>query len=330
MTRARSLPRRSALDLAEGFYLAHTLLAFERHGILDSLARPFTATGLARRHRVRADLLRATLELLAARTNLVACHAGKFRLASEFDDDARFIIHQYLGTYGPVATVLDRVLQNPKLAAAKIDRKQHAKAFENGPTLSCDLITDLIAQLGFNNVLDLGCGNGALLAELTERVKGFSGFGLDSNPAMCTVARRRFSDMPRTSRVKIFRGDSRRPEAAIPGPVVRQVRTLAAASLVNEFFGSGNDEAERWLAHLKAVFPGRTLLIGDYYGQLGYGRPVRSRMLAMHDLVQAISGQGVPPPDLASWKTIYRNARCSLVHVVEDRDSTFFVHLLRL
>jgi hypothetical protein len=72
------------------------------------------------------------------------------------------------------------------------------------------------------------------------------------------------------------------------------------------------------------------LLIGDYYGQLGHRRPPRSHTLAMHDFAQVISGQGIPPPDLASWKQIYRAARCSLVHVIQDHEASFFVHLLKL
>jgi SAM-dependent methyltransferase len=331
MTRAPSKPaRHSAFDLAEGLYLAHTLLAFERNGVLSTLVRPATAASLAKRHNVHAGLLQTALELLAARTNLITCHSGRFRLADEYDAYARFVIHQYLGAYGPAVIALDRTLRKPKLAAKLIDRRQHAKAFEESPTVSCGLIADFIVQLGFNDVLDLGCGNGALLAELTGRVTGFRGWGLDSNPAMCAAARRLLNATAGASRVRVFRGDSRQPEGAIPFSVARQVRTLTAASLANEFFGSGNREAERWLARLKAVFPERTLLIGDYYGQLGYGRPLRSRTLAMHDLAQMISGQGVPPPDLASWKKIYRNARCSLIHVVEDDDSSFFVHLLML
>ena len=331
MRRARSEPERhSVFDLAEGFYLAHALLAFERNGVLRALARPATAAALARQHHIHAGLLLAALELLAARTNLITCRRGRFQLTDDYDDYARFVVHQYLGAYGPAAAALDSALRKPRLAAGLIDRRQHAKAFEDTPTLSCGLIADLIVQLGFNDVLDLGCGNGALLAELTRRVRRFRGWGLDSNPAMCVLARKRLKMAPGASPVRIFRGDSRRPDAAIPASVARHVRTLTAASLANEFFRSGNREVERWLARLKAIFPGRTLLIGDYYGQLGYGRPLRSHILAMHDFAQAISGQGVPPPDRASWKTIYCNARCSLIHVVEDEDATFFVHLLKL
>jgi SAM-dependent methyltransferase len=320
----------SAFDLAEGFHLAHALLALEQHGILSSLTRQTTAGALAKRHNVDRTLLQAALELLAARTNLIARRGDKFRLTRQYDAYARFVVHQYLGAYGPNAIALDRVLRNPALAGGLVDRRQHAKAFEESPTLSCMLIADLVVQLGFNDVLDLGCGSGALLADLAGRVRGFRGWGLDSNPAMCAAARRRLKETAGASRVKIFRGDIGQPKMAISPLVMSEVRTLTAASLVNEFFGAGSRLAERWLTSLRTAFPGRTLLIGDYYGQLGFSRPPRSRALAMHDFAQVISGQGIPPPNLASWKKIYRSARCSLIHVVEDHEASFFVHLLKL
>ena len=320
----------SAFDLAEGFHLAHALLAFEHHGILSSLTREMTAAALAARHKVDASLLQAALELLAARTNLIARRGDKFRLTRHYDAYARFVIHQYLGAYGRNAIALGRLLRNPAPAGGLVNRRQHAKAFEDSPTLSCMLIADLVVQLGFNDVLDLGCGSGALLADLAGRVPGFQGWGLDSSPAMCAMARRRLKETAGASQVRIFRGDSSQPQAAISAAVIDRVGTLTAASLANEFFGAKSRLAERWLSSLRAAFPGRTLLIGDYYGQLGLARPPRSRALALHDFAQVISGQGVPPPDLASWKKIYRSARCSLIHVVEDREKSFFVHLLKL
>jgi SAM-dependent methyltransferase len=321
---------RSALDLAEGFHLACALLALDRHGIISSLARPATAAELARRHFVDRDGLQAALELLATRTDLIARSSAKFRRTSRYDDQARFVIHQYVGAYGPNAAALDRILRMPSLGRRLVDRGRHAEAFEDIPSLSCVLIADLVVQLGFNDVLDLGCGTGLLLADLAGRVAGFRGWGLDGNPAMCTAARARLKATAGAPQVRIFRGDGLPPQSAIPPSVTDRVRTLTAASLANEFFAHGGRVAEQWLARLKRIFPGRVLLIGDYYGQLGRRRPPKSRMLALHDFVQVISGQGVPPPDLASWKRIYRAARCSLVHVVEDDDASFFAHLVKL
>lgn len=327
-TRPAAARRHSAFALAEGFHLAHALMALERRGILASLERPASAGVLARRHGVDPAMLAAALDLLAARTDLLRRRNGRYALTRRCDAYARFVIHQYLGAYGPNAAALDRVLKTPAVAPRLVDRRQHAKAFDGVPSPSSIMIADLIVQLGFNNVLDLGCGTGALLADLSARVPRFRGFGLDVNPAMCRAARKRLAAAGGT--IRIFAGNCRRPERVMPAALRDRVDTLTAASLANEFFAGGTDRAVRWLAHLKAVFPGRIMLIADYYGRLGLGGAAPPPAVALHDFVQAISGQGVPPPDLKTWQSIYRAARCRLVHVVQDRARSFFVHLIKL
>jgi hypothetical protein len=41
-----------------------------------------------------------------------------------------------------------------------------------------------------------------------------------------------------------------------------------------------------------------------------------------------ISGQGIPPPTLRDWQTIYTDAGYRIVHVIEDRATTQFIHVL--
>jgi SAM-dependent methyltransferase len=318
----------SAFDLAEGFHVAHALLALERAGILACLRIPVEARRLAAEHGVDRGLLEETLALLAARTTLVACRNGRYRLTRRYDAYARFLIHQYLGAYGPNAAVLERTLRDPSRAARLIDRDEHARAFEEVAALSSSILADLIVLLGVNHVLDLGCGTGMMLSELSARVQHFVEWGLDINPSMCRAARQRLAAAPR--RTAIFRGDSRDIRACVPAAVVARVETVAAASVANEFFADGTGAAVAWLAGLKKTFPGRTLLIADYYGGAGSAPKARRRELVLHDFVQIISGQGAPPPNLAAWKKIYRAAGCRLVHVVEDRAAACFAHVLRM
>jgi SAM-dependent methyltransferase len=320
----------STFDLAEGFHLACALLALDRHGILQSLTRPSAASALATKHRVERGMLESALQMLAARTNFVARKGIKYWLTRKYDAYARFVVSQYFRTYGPNAIALDRILPNPSLAADLIDRGQHADAFDEAPALSSVILADLIVQLGLNHVLDLGCGTGIMLRDLAARIPKFVGWGLDINPVMCTEARKRVAAARAAFPTKIIRGDCRDPNAAIPASIIRRVRTVTAASVANEFFGKGTDAAVTWLAKLKTTFPGRTLLVADYYGRLGHRRKPWPREITLHDFVQVISGQGVPPPSLDAWKKIYRTARCKLVHVVEDRDASYFVHVLKL
>jgi hypothetical protein len=50
----------------------------------------------------------------------------------------------------------------------------------------------------------------------------------------------------------------------------------------------------------------------------------------LHDYAQLISGQGVPPAGLDEWKAIYSEAGCRLAHVIEDRATPLFVHIVLL
>jgi SAM-dependent methyltransferase len=326
-SRAAGAPGWSALDLAEGFHLACALSALDRSGILTSLAGPIDAGTLADKHEVDPGMLEAALQLLAARTDLVVRKGGKYRTTRKYDVYARFLIRQYLGAYGATAVALHRSLRAPSLAPNLIDRREHSKAFGEAAALSSNLLADLIVQLRLNHVLDLGCGTGIMLRDLATRAAGFVGWGLDINPSMCAAARKHTAD---AGRIRIFRGDCRDLERAIPAPISAQVGTITASNLANEFFADGITAAVAWLSDLKACFPARTMLIADYYGCLGTRREPWPQHLALHDFVQVISGQGVPPTSLNGWKKVYRAARCTLIHAFEDRDAALFVHILRL
>jgi SAM-dependent methyltransferase len=321
--------RWSVFDLAEGFHLASALVALDRRGILKSLARPCAVRTLAARHRVDRGMLEAALQMLAARTDLVARSGDEYRLTRKYNAYARFVIGQYLRTYGANAIALDRILPRPALAAQLIDRRQHPIAFHEAPAFSSVMLGDLIVQLRLNHVLDLGCGTAIMLHDLAVRIPEFVGWGLDINPAMCTAARKRTRSLCAAAPIKIVRGDCYDPRSTVPAAIVRQVRTITAASVANEFFGAGTAVAAAWLANLKKAFPGRLLLIGDYYGRLGH-RNNPPRDIALHDFVQVISGQGVPPPALRAWQEIYRAGGVALVHAIEDREAACFVHLIKL
>ncbi len=318
------------LELTEGYYLANALQALENVGVLDSLKLPVTISVLAKRHRVDPDILEAALRMLVSRTDLVAQRAGKFCCTSQYDSKARFMLHQYLGAYGQNIVRLDAILRRPSRAGALIDRERHARAFAQIEVTGANIVADMISQLELNHVLDLGCGVGTLVVNLAMRDPGFIGWGLDANPWMCKEAKKRVASARVSKRVKLFEGDCRRVEAAVPSRVRDSVQTLCAAQVMNEFFKDSTKLAVAWLASVKKLFPGRVMIVADYCGPRRATRSPRSREVALHDFVQAISGQGVPPPNLAGWKKIYRAARCELVHVLELENSPFFIHVLRL
>jgi SAM-dependent methyltransferase len=322
--------RRSTFDLVEGFQLAHAVATLDDLGLLASMKRPTSARTLATRHGLDASLLRGVLEYVAARTDLVRRSGERFVATRRYADDSRFLLGLYVGAYGGNAARLARLLRNPSTASSAVDRARHARAFEGVGGRGLGILPDLIRQLGLNHVLDLGCGTAALLLELAARDATFVGWGIDLNRGMGKVARARIRAARLDGRVHVLEGDCRAVGAVLPSRVRASIRAVTACNVANEMFARGHADVVAWLRGLRKALPGRPLLIADYYGRLGRKRGALDGQTALHDYVQLISGQGVPPAGAAEWRAIYTRAGCRLVHVIEDKSTTRFIHLLQL
>jgi SAM-dependent methyltransferase len=325
-SRSTTPPLWSAVDLTQGFFLSHALLTLERLGILESLREPLTAGDVAAKHQVNEEVLEATLWMLAAKTSVVRYRSGKYQTTSAFDPQACFYLLQYAGSYGANAHQLAKILRKPSAGRYLVDREQHRRAYEQIQTSGNDPLARMVLQLGFNRVLDLGCGTANMLLYLASHRKDFIGWGMDNSPQMCAAARRRVAATRNGRRIKILHADSRALKSAISAPIFEQVEAITAKGVANEFFAEGISEAVAWLANIKALFPGRTLLIADYYGHGFKKKP--GRVVRLLDYVQVISWQGVPPPDVAGWETVYRAAKCKLIQTVEHLPT--FIHVLKL
>jgi len=325
-----AVPRRDALDLAEGLQLGHAVSALHDLGVLNALSRPRTAADVAKACGLDPTLLDATLAFVAARTTLVRAEGRRFVATADWTPEAKFIVDLYAGAFGANATALPELLRHPARAGARVDRRRHANAFLHAPGGAEAIPASLLSQLGCRGVLDLGCGPGALLLALATANPDLRGWGIDANPGMCRIARMRLRDAGVSRRVRILAGDGRKPARLLPAGTRDRVDTLVAGDLANELFGD-RDAAADWLRALRRDFPGRLLLVSDYYGRLGHaGTSPADRETLLHDYVQAISGQGIPPPDRRAWQRVYRAAGARLAHCIEDTSTTRFLHLVAL
>lgn len=317
-------------DVVEAFQLSHAVATLHNLGLFTTLKHPATADELSAKYSLDRDLLRGTLEYVAARTDLLRKSGEGFVATRNYSDGARFLIDLYFGAYGGNATHLAQLLRNPSAASEVVDRVCHARAFEAVDGSALGALPEIISQLEFSHMLDLGCGNGALLLELAARDPLFRGWGIDLNEAMCKVARARIRTAGMGKRVRVMQGDCSKLSALLPNKVSAKIRSVTACNVANEMFADGHSRAIDWLRGLRQVLPRRPLLIADYYGRLGK-RPGRgSRETLLHDYAQLISGQGVPPASRAAWRSIYSQAGCRLLHIIEDKTTTRFVHILAL
>lgn len=322
--------RWSALDLSEGFQLAQAVAALQDMAVLPSLREGATARELAFRLQLDHGLLDAILQYVAERTDILGRDGDAYFPGPGYTAGSRFMIDQYIRAYGNNAAKLPALLRDPAAARGLVDQPSHARAYEQLEGPGVNILPDLVRQLDFNFLLDIGCGPGSLLLELAKSDPGFIGWGVDISPSMHEIAIRRIRALGLEKRLAIFLGDCANLADIVSPEVAKQVQTIVASSLLNEFFAVNSARAIAWLKALKEDYPGRNLLITDYYGCLGQRQPPWPRMTALHDFVQVISGQGVPPANLAKWQEIYAAAGCDLVHVVEDNEASCFVHFIRL
>jgi SAM-dependent methyltransferase len=321
-------------ELVEAFHLSQAVAALHELGLFAAVTKPRSAAELAAKFKLDESILRGTLEYVAGRTNLLRkTSAGRFAITRNYSVALQFFLDLYLGAYGGNATQLQKILRNPKLAAATVDRKRHARAFAHVGRASLGALPDIVRQLDFNNMLDLGCGNGELLLDLGRHDSAFVGWGVDANAAMLQLARDRARTAALGSRIRFIEGDCRNPKGAVSESIRLKVHSLTTCHVANEMFRDGPERAVKWLKELRRAFPGRPLLISDYYGRLGQQRRRRlekERETLLHDFAQLISGQGIPPADARQWRSIYAQAGCQLVHIIEDEPTTRFIHIVRL
>jgi SAM-dependent methyltransferase len=321
-------PKWSVFDLVEAYQLSRAVAVLNDLNVFGS-TKPFSAKQLAAKHGLNATLLAGVLEYVALRTTLLRRTARQRFVAT--GNNSRFLIDLYTGAYGGTANQLAKILRDPAIAPASVDRIRYARAFESAGSVAQGILPDVISALEFNYTVDVGCGNGDLLLELARRNRSFIGWGIDSNPAVLKVARARLRMAHIGKRVRFLNADGTRLHEEIPASVTSQVQSITCCNFVNEMFAHGERQAINWFRELRKKFPGRPLLNCDYYGRLGQNRNRKlQRETLLHDYAQLISGQGIPPATMAQWGSIYSKSGCRLVHVIEDTSTTRFIHIIGL
>ena len=330
---AAAMDKHVLLDILEAYHLAHVVKFLHRNGILYELSDPRHPRDIASRHGFDERTLDWVLTYLAERSDLVQRGTdGAFARGLRYRDAAEtaHLIDQYLEAYGANVERLDEVVQDPHSAGSLVDRESHARAFARVDTTA--LLRDAIRRVGARAVLDIGCGPATALRQLARDDVQLRGWGVDASEAMHALGTRLIREARLDHRVTLFLGDVRQLRAFVPEEVRDGIDLITASSLLNEMFADGPDAAIGWLTELGALFPGRRVLVADYYGQLGHEIACPPRRGLLHDFVQAISGQGVPPADFHEWAVIYQAAGCTFVDGLAGVDNGFrwYVHLLQL
>ena len=325
------------VDVAEGYFLGNIVYQLHRAGLLERLGAARTSEELAAEHGYDAELFRTLLEYVWQRTDIVLRDGpDRYRLNPEYAAYHRFGFHldKLIGAYSEPVRQLEGSLRSASLGRHLVDDRMLAEAFSRAGAAGVAAEAHLAREWRIGHLLDLGCGPGTLLLELAVADPAFRGVGIDSNPAMCEAATAGVERAGLGKLLRIVHGDARDIADLLSADERDRIDGLHCRSLLNELFRFGPAEAAEFVAQLARLFSGRLLLVGDYYGKLGSEERVPDRFAhtLLQDLAQALSSQGIPPPDLAGWADVYETGGGELLHAYEGEHGgvAWFVHVVRL
>ncbi len=325
------------LETVEGFYLSHIIYHLHHRKVLEHLTGKETVAEIAAQFGYDTAVLDVLLDFVYQTTDILQRDRSKrYRLHSQYLPYYRsgFHLDKFIGAYGPALTHLEEVLCSSNLGDALVDEKMLAQAFTKVGTAGVSVSAHLIRERSITSLLDLGCGPATLLMELCLGDSTFKGWGVDGSAAMYAAATERINAAGLANRIRIIHADVRQLETHFPPEMRNEIGALHGSSILNQFFRFGSAQAVSFVSNLKRLFPNHLLFIVDYYGKLSHvpAIPPRYRHTLIHDVAQAISAQGVPPPDIHSWAMIYDAASCSLEQAYEGESDgiAWFVHIVRL
>lgn len=318
----KKTPQKNIFDLIEGYYLSHALIFLQEAGYFS---------GGKQKRKLAEPQLEQLLQVLSERTDIIKKKKnGKFAVADVYAGyhALGFHIEKLLQAYGHITPRKDRF-------SLKIDGKKFAEAYKKVvPYQDWRFLLNTIKQLPVNHLLDLGCGAGTLAVQFCKQKKERTAVGIDANKKMCSTAREFILKAKLSSRIKIYTGKAESFHHVLPANTIKQTDLVIASNLFNELVANGGTAAIRLLMQLKKYFPGKMLLVADYYGILGTPRccdPLLSHNY-VHDMIQLFSGQGVPPANYQQWQWLYQLAGCRLESVTEGTSQgvNWFVHRVLL
>lgn len=245
-----------AATLFNGYVGAHVVFALQDLGVWDRLANgPVSAAGLAAQAGADPVRLRTLLDS-ASRFGYVEVREGIVQLTKpgcELVNSTGFFTWG-VGGYGEMLRGLAALTKGWIRWGRDVSRDEEhiaSGSAQVGRALITPVETDLLAELDFSSVADLGCGDGSRLLRLCGGRPPRRGLGLDISKAACALAAQRITAAGLTDHVEI-----RCQNIFAPGnqSVFRGFDLVSSFLMLHDLFAIYDDGAHMIRA-LRAAFP---------------------------------------------------------------------------
>ncbi|HOI56172.1 MAG TPA: class I SAM-dependent methyltransferase [Phycisphaerae bacterium] len=275
--------------------------------------------GFVREQGLDAHVMRSMLSYLDG-ISVVRVEGGQVRLLPS----GRHLIGDTRGlfelayAYEPLFTNLSDLLHGRK-QFARGDVARRIEYVGRGSGMLCrdlpyPVMADIIARHGCRRVLDLGCGDLALVTFLCERMSDLTAVGVDLDADMIAYCRRTLAESPFASRIEVATGDLRHLDDLIASGRLAGVDCVTAVDTFHEYLWTGTDEILAALKKLRSQFPKVLFVIGEFCNQPHESLRRRPTAFLEHHLFHDLTNQKIGEAEL--WRRLFREAG---FQIVEER-----------
>ena len=176
-------------------------------------------------------------------------------------------------------------------------------------TLPYPVLADMLRRHGARRVLDLGCGDLALLFFLCETMPEVRAIGIDLDRPTVEYARQVLAASPHAGRIEVREADMFRLEA-IAGEQP-DVDAVTAVDTYHEYLGDGGAKVAGLLRKLRGEFPRALLYVGEFCKQPHEKLRRRPTAFLEHHLYHDLTNQTIA--DAETWRSIFGRAELAVV-----------------
>lgn len=224
-------------------------------------------------------------------------------------------LFELIYAYEPLLSNLDDMLAGRARFGRDLDRRIEYVGRGSGRMcrdLPYPVVADIIQRHGRRRVLDLGCGDMALMRFLCDRVPGLTAVGIDIDPEMIAYCRRALEDEPElATRVEAVEGDLRDLAPLRAGGRLDGVDAVTAVDTFHEYLWDGTEPIVAALRHLREQLPEALLVIGELCSQTQEQLRKQPTGFLEHHLCHDLSNQKIG--DAALWVRLAGEAGYTVV-----------------
>ena len=305
---------RPVFEIMRSYTMCAVLSALEKLGVLDQLAEHgVTPAELGHEEFLGAATWRYLTERGVVRTEgerVVLTDAGQ-DLYRE-----RGYLLWLAGGYGDALNALDTLLTKERKFGVDVERDLRWVAVGSALIGAADLraeLLDILGDIEFGTIADIGCGNGHFLIDLC-RATGANGVGYDISPASCAEARQEVAHAGLTDRIGIVEVDATDVESV---PRLEEVQLVIAFFFMHEVLEHGEDTLVDYLTGLYRRLPAGAYVLTAEIAPPEQPVDTPEYFSPEYVYTQALMAQHMMSGD--DWGTVFTQAGFDVTRIVPGR-----------